>query len=174
MNDYAIRRADASDADVIAGHRVAMFRDMGEVASDALAAALRAAAASSLDTLLRNGAYVGWLATDAGRRIIAGAGVHIKEQLPRIAPDRTRIEVAAVPLVVNVYTEPDWRHRGVARALMQALMAWAADRGFDRVVLHASDDGRPLYTSLGFVATNEMRWSPTTEFSAGTTGSSRR
>jgi hypothetical protein len=29
------------------------------------------------------------------------------------------------------------------------------------VALHASDAGRPLYQSLGFVPTNEMRWSPT-------------
>jgi hypothetical protein len=27
-----------------------------------------------------------------------------------------------------------------------------------RLVLHASDDGRALYESLGFVATNEMRY----------------
>jgi hypothetical protein len=65
-----------------------------------------------------------------------------------------------VPLVVNVYTEPARRHQGVARALMRALMAWSAAKEFDRVVLHASDSGRPLYHSLGFLPTNEMRWSP--------------
>jgi hypothetical protein len=39
-------------------------------------------------------------------------------------------------------------------------MRWAADEGFDQLVLHASDAGRPLYVSLGFAATNEMGWSP--------------
>ena len=160
MLQYAIRQAEAADAGIIAGHRVAMFRDMGEVPSDELAETLRSAAASSLAELLRAGGYVGWLAVDPRGRVVAGAGVHIKDQLPRISPDRSHIEVAPVPLVVNVYTEPEWRHRGIARALMRTLMAWAANRGFDRVVLHASADGRPLYASLGFVATNEMRWSP--------------
>jgi hypothetical protein len=43
---------------------------------------------------------------------------------------------------------------------MKELMDWASARGCDRVVLHASDAGRDLYESLGFVRTNEMRWTP--------------
>jgi len=169
MQTYTIVHASTADADVIAGHRVGMFRDMGQVPSEALAAGLQSASASALAELLRDGAYVGWLAIDHGRRVIAGAGVHIKHQLPRISPDGSHVEVAPVPLVVNVYTEPEWRRRGIARALMQTLMAWAVDRGFDRVVLHASDDGRPLYESLGFAATNEMRWNPATDGLPGPT-----
>ena len=69
-------------------------------------------------------------------------------------------DMGQVPLVVNVYTEPGSRGRGIARALMQALMEWAAARRFDRVLLHSSVAGRALYVSLGFVPTNEMRWSP--------------
>jgi GNAT superfamily N-acetyltransferase len=162
MNRYSIRPATVTDADIIAGHRVAMFRDMGEVSTDALASALLAASRSALVSLLREGAYVGWLAIDARDRVIAGAGAHVKAQLPRMSPDGGRVEAAAVPLVVNVYTEPAWRRRGVARSLMNTLMEWAAARRFDRVVLHASDAGRALYLSMGFHPTNELRWSPAT------------
>jgi predicted GNAT family acetyltransferase len=63
-------------------------------------------------------------------------------------------------LVVNVYTEPEWRQRGIARTLMKTAMEWSVARGFDRMVLHASEAGRPLYASLGFLATNEMGWTP--------------
>jgi GNAT superfamily N-acetyltransferase len=84
--------------------------------------------------------------------------VHVKPQLPRISHDRRRVEDTAVPLAVNVYTEVQWRGRGVARALMRTVMKWAEAQGTDRVVLHASDAGRPLYESLGFRGTNEMRW----------------
>jgi GNAT superfamily N-acetyltransferase len=51
------------------------------------------------------------------------------------------------------------RGMGISRALMKVLMQWATAHGFDRVLLHASDAGRALYPSLGFVPTNEMRWS---------------
>jgi ribosomal protein S18 acetylase RimI-like enzyme len=56
-----------------------------------------------------------------------------------------------------VYVEPPWRRRGVAEALMRALLSALAERGIRRIVLHASDDGKRLYQRLGFVPTNEMR-----------------
>jgi GNAT superfamily N-acetyltransferase len=134
-----------------------MFQDMGEVPSDALADALLAASIAALADLLRAGGYVAWLATDSRNRVIAGAGAHVKPQLPRISQDGTRVVTAPVPLVVNVYTEPEWRGQGLARLLMRKVMEWAAAEGCDRLVLHASDFGRPLYASLGFTPTNEMQ-----------------
>jgi GNAT superfamily N-acetyltransferase len=168
MKTYAIRQASVSDAAVVAAHRVAMFRDMGLVASEALASSLLSASTVALAELLRAGSYVGWLAIDGGdNRVIAGAGVHLKPQLPRISQDGDRVVTASDPLVVNVYTEPDWRRRGVARELMRTVLKWALDRGLDRLILHASDDGRSLYRSLGFVPTNEMRWSAARDGESG-------
>ena len=131
---------------------------MGDVPTAELASELLHKSTAALTALLAEGSYVGWFAIDGEANVIAGAGVHIKPQLPRISHDHVRIETSAVPLAVNVYTEPRWRGRGVARRLMQAMMEWAAAQGTDRVVLHASAAGRPLYESLGFHATNEMRW----------------
>lgn len=162
MSDLAwtLRPATAGDAAVIAEHRVSMFRDMGQVPTDELARQLLRASIAALEPLLIEGTYVGWLALDGGGRVIAGAGAHVKTQLPRIAQDRSSVDLTALPVIVNVYTLPAWRGRGIARALMQAAMAWGVSRSFDRLVLHASEAGRPLYASLGFVATNEMVWLP--------------
>ena len=120
---------------------------------------LLAASTSAIRELLQDGTYVGWLAIDGGGRVIAGAGVHIKPQLPRVSHGGRQVCVGATPLVVNVYTDPGWRRQGIARVLMKAIMDWALVRGCDRVVLHASSDGRRLYESLDFVPSNEMRWS---------------
>ncbi|HXA37354.1 MAG TPA: GNAT family N-acetyltransferase [Steroidobacteraceae bacterium] len=155
-----ICRATVRDAAVIARHRVGMFREMGQVPTDDLALELLNESTSALAAGLADGSYVGWLAFDESDQVVAGAGVHIRPQLPRITLDGTRVAVSSVPLVVNVYTEPAWRRRGIARMLMNTLMHWSTAQGFDRVVLHASDTGRALYTSLGFVPSNEMRWWP--------------
>ena len=61
-------------------------------------------------------------------------------------------------VVVNVFTQPAWRRRGVAAQLMDAVLAWARETRLDSLVLHASSDGPSLYDRLGFVATNEMRF----------------
>lgn len=153
-----IRRATVDDASIIARHRVAMFTDMGQVPSEALARELLHASVAALAALLREGTYLGWFALDDGGAVVAGAGVHIKPQLPRITHDG-RIATVPLPLAVNVYTEAGLRRRGIARALMQEVMAWAKNAGCDRLMLHASGAGRHLYESLGFLPTNEMRWS---------------
>jgi GNAT superfamily N-acetyltransferase len=160
MMTYTIRPATPVDAAIIAGHRVAMFRDMGEVPTEALAVQLLDESTAALTTWLRDQSYVGWLAVDGGGDVIAGAGVHIKPQLPRISHDGARVVTTPMPLAVNVYTQPEWRGKGIARALMNVAMKWTAEQGTDRLVLHASDAGRPLYVSLGFEGTNEMRWFP--------------
>ncbi len=163
MTQYTIRQATVCDAGTIARHRVSMFRDMGQVTTVELGTELLDRSTAALDALLREGAYVGWFAVDDGGRVLGGVGAHVKPQLPRISHDGVAVTTAEVPLVVNVYTEPEFRGQGIARALMSVLMEWATTRGFDRVILHASEWGRPLYLSLGFVASNEMRWSPKRE-----------
>jgi len=37
------------------------------------------------------------------------------------------------------------------------MLEWCREAGYKNVSLHASDEGRPLYESMGFVPTNEMR-----------------
>ena len=159
MNDVTIRRVATHEAAIVARHRVRMFEDMGQVPPH-LAAPLQAASERALSPLLASGEYVGWFATDNAGTVIAGAGAHVRPQLPRISLSGDAVAEGPAPLVVNVYTEPDWRGRGVARALMECLMRWAVEQDYERVALHASDDGRPLYVSLGFTPTNEMRWAP--------------
>ncbi len=165
VSPYTIRQATVSDAGIVARHRVAMFCNMGQVPTQALAEELLQASASELAVLLGDGSYRGWLAV-AERRVLAGVGVHIKPQLPRISHEG-RLATGPVPLAVNVYTEPDCRRRGIARALMMTMMEWAKAQGFDRLLLHASDAGLQLYRSLGFRPTNEMRWSIDSGESAG-------
>ncbi len=160
MSTYTIRLCNVNDAAIIARHRVEMFRDMGGVPTDALAEQLLDESTRAIADEIGRGAYLGWFAVTEAGEVIAGVGAHVKPQLPRISHGGTRVSSSDVPLVVNVYTERTWRKKGIARALMSALMQWAKENGFDRVVLHASDAGRPLYTSIGFAPTNEMRWTP--------------
>lgn len=57
----------------------------------------------------------------------------------------------AVGHVFSVATDPDARHRGYARAGMEALLDWFRGRGVAQVDLNASAEAEPLYAALGFV-----------------------
>ena len=157
-----IRPASVADVEVIAHHRVAMFRDMGS-AEGAVLEQVRSGTIAFLQSAIPSGEYVGWLATLPAqpKRVVAGAGVQQRRVLPfpRRFPDG-HFEAAEgrQAIAVNVYTEPDCRRQGLARALMQEVVNWARSAGVESLVLHAAPEGRPLYEAIGFTATNEMRF----------------
>src|SRR5262249_19148662 len=98
------------------------------------------------------GEYLTWLAVTHDGAVAGGAGLWLMDWPPHMVgtgPRRGNI--------LNVYTEPEFRRRGLARQLTLAAMHWCRTNGIDCVILHASDEGRPLYESLGFQRTNEMR-----------------
>lgn len=148
---WHLRPAGPDDLAVILHHRRAMFEDMGyrDVAALDL---MVSSAAPLLQRGAREGFYYGLLAETADGRVVAGGGVITVEFQPHPRDPRPRR-----PFVVNMYTEPEWRRRGLARHLLGALIEWSRAQGFESLYLHASDDGRPLYAAHGFLPTNELR-----------------
>jgi GNAT superfamily N-acetyltransferase len=157
---FVIRRAQVGDAPVIAWHRARMFQDMGMV-SPVTFDALRDEARLWTERALGRGEYLGWLGTtkDQPEVIAGGAGVQVRQVPPHpFRPPRgDGFAKGKHAIVLNVFTEPAWRRRGLARLLMQEILRWARAEPLDRLVLHATSEGRPLYEQLGFEATNEMR-----------------
>ncbi len=148
---YRLRAATAADIPVLTRQRIAMLADMG-VGDPETREAMKPRFAEWAADQFQRGDIWAWLIEDAGRPA-AGAAVWRKPRLPGIAGP---IEVVAY--VFNVYVEPAHRRRGLARQLMDHIVAWTPGAGFDTVELHASDQGRPLYASMGFTPTNnELR-----------------
>ncbi len=101
---------------------------------------------------LADGSYRHWLALDGSGRVAGGGGVLLGPW-----PANPRDPCTERAVILNVYTEPEFRKRGIARQVMLTIVEWLKQRGFRGVNLHASAEGRPLYEKLGFEATNEMR-----------------
>jgi GNAT superfamily N-acetyltransferase len=72
-------------------------------------------------------------------------------------PPGPRYPGTRLAFVYNVYTEPAYRGRGLARRVMDAIHDFCRTEGVGSVALNASQFGRPLYESLGYqVATSPM------------------
>ncbi len=52
--------------------------------------------------------------------------------------------------IINILTWPEFRHQGLAREIMQALIQKARELDLAYIDLDASPEGQPLYESLGF------------------------
>jgi GNAT superfamily N-acetyltransferase len=149
--DFSIRLGTLDDVEIVVAHRRAMFNEMGYrdgQALDEMCAAFR----PWLERKMQRNEYLAWFALDKDGSVAAGLGLWPMDWPPHmIGPGASRGNI------LNVYTRPERRRRGLARRLMDTALAWCRINGVRMVILHASDDGQRLYESLGFKPTNEMR-----------------
>ncbi len=53
--------------------------------------------------------------------------------------------------IMNMYTAPEYRRRGIAYQTLDFLVKAAKERGISQISLEATDMGKPLYERYGFV-----------------------
>jgi GNAT superfamily N-acetyltransferase len=148
--EIRIREATRGDVPEILRHRRGMYEDMDYQNHRDLEAMVSTSESYFLQAL-SDGSYRGWLAL-AEERVVAGGGIAISPW-----PSHPYDFECRKATILNMYTYPDYRRRGIARELMKTMIEWCRKEGFDSVSLHASKHGRPLYETLGFEPTNEMR-----------------
>ena len=145
-----VRAATPADAATIVHQRCSMFLAMGvdPVRVEAHAAPFLA----WLNEKLLTGEYLGWLAVNPQGQVVAGAGMLLTDWFPSPLTVGTRRGY-----ILNVFTEPEYRGQGLAKHLVETALAYCRAHDIPTAVLHASDAGRPIYESIGFTQTNEMR-----------------
>ena len=147
-----IRRTTLDDLPVLVVHRRRMWEDIGGRTRSELDRA---------DPIYRRwvrreiagGRFVGFLAEDRTRRPLGSGAIWLSPNQPRPG----RLAGPTMPYILSMFTEPDVRGKGIASRIVQAMVEWSTRHGYRRIFLHASEQGRPVYARLGFVAGNEMR-----------------
>lgn len=150
MNSISIRHATTADLPILLRHRRMMWWDMGRRDETALAW-MEHAARDYFSKAVTDGSYQGFLAINENKDVVGGGGIVVSPW-----PGQFHQKHARRAMILNMYVEREYRRRGIARALMETMIAWCREQQFSRVGLHASDAGRPLYEKLGFKPTNEM------------------
>jgi GNAT superfamily N-acetyltransferase len=145
-----IRQATQTDIPELLRHRRGMYQAMGYTDANALSSML-SACQPYLMAALADASFRGWLAL-VGERVIAGGAVLINPW-----PSHPYDLECRRATILNVYVDPEFRRRGIARQLMRTMIDWCRKEGFASVYLHASNEGRALYETLGFEPTTEMR-----------------
>jgi GNAT superfamily N-acetyltransferase len=157
MSDFSIRLATSADAETILTHRRAMFLEMGYPDGDAMQQMCEAFR-PWLRRMMQSDHYLTWFAVDTSGAIAASLGLWLMDWPPHmLGPGPWRANI------LNVYTRPESRRNGLARRLAETALEWCRANGISTVILHASDAGRPIYASIGFKPSTEMRIALTRE-----------
>jgi len=152
VSEYILRPAALDDVADLVRLRRLMFESMGVTDIAALDVSDAACEAYFRQTIPA-GEYRGWV-VEARGRVVASAGYVIDQHPPGPGNPTGRIGyIMSLPFGV----EPAHRRRGLARRIMTAILEHLRAEGVRVFALHATEVGRPLYESLGFAASNEMR-----------------
>jgi GNAT superfamily N-acetyltransferase len=101
---------------------------------------------------LKTGSLVGFIIESPPGAAVASGCVWVMQSQPRPGWAGTR-----QAYLLSLFTEPHHRGKGYATRITRAAVEWARAKGIERMTLHASDQGRNVYTRLGFERTHEMR-----------------
>lgn len=138
--------ATKEDIDMLMGIRLEMLRKVNELSDDYVFS--EELIANSKRYFLE-GNQTTSIALKNGK-VVACASMSYIEMMPTfLHPTGNRAHL------MNVYTNADYRRKGVARKLVQMLIDEAKGKGVTEISLDATDLGRPLYETLGFCASDE-------------------
>lgn len=150
-----VERANAADIDALVELRIAYLTEDNGSLDEGDAKAIRAGLPGFYSTHLGRDLHA-YVVREGGT--IASCAFLIvveKPMSPAFMSGKTGI-------VLNVYTRPESRRRGYAHHVMETLLADAKDMDLAVVELQATEDGYPLYLSVGFLDEaskyHRMKW----------------
>lgn len=93
---------------------------------------------------MADGTFVSWIAMD-GDKIIGTSGMSFVEK-----PLYFGCHSGRIGLLSSMFTNPDYRRKGIAKELLSRVINEAKEFGCGTVQIIASDMGVKLYTDFGF------------------------
>ena len=103
--------------------------------------------AETLDFFKRNiksGVHIAFIC-EHNRQMIATAGITLFEIMPT-----TEHPNGKVARLMNMYVVPFFRSKGIAKEMLNRIMAYAEEHGIGKVMLNPSQMGKSLYENYGF------------------------
>jgi len=151
MGEYTLREANLDDLLTLVNQRRTMFVEATNAKNKKALDDMDSAYKNYIKKALTEGSFKAWI-VEMNKKIVAGGAISIYEQPPR-PQDHTLRYV----YVHSIYTDPEYRRQGLARKILENIINWCRENGLKTLTLHAVEVSRPLYESLGFQPTTEMR-----------------
>ena len=135
------RRLTDKELDTFIEMRINQLREEGAKENIDLRPALK----DYYNRHMREGTFVSWIAVD-GDKIIGTSGMSFVEKPPYFGCPNGKIG-----LLSSMFTNPDYRRKGIAKELLRRVVEEARIFGCGTIQITASDMGVKLYTAYGFV-----------------------
>lgn len=148
------RFATIADLDELVNTRIRVLRAANQLPDTVDMSAVARESRKYYAQSLQGGSHIAYLVYDAGKVVGAG-GVSFFQVLPTYHnPSGQKA------YIMNMYTSPEYRRRGIGWNILDLLVKASRSRGFSSISLEATKMGRPLYEKYGFVKLADEMYLP--------------
>ena len=145
--DY--RRATIEDLDELVRTRIEVLRAANKLDDNTDMSEVERQSKDYYEKALADGSHTAYLVYD-GDRFVGAGGVSYFRVMPTY-----HNESGEKAYIMNMYTAPDYRRKGIAFKTLDLLVQDAKERNVKAISLEATDMGRPLYEKYGFIRMND-------------------
>ena len=142
-----VRQATLRDIDTIVELRMKLLHELGIIKKIEGSDTLRTATRGYFIKKIQTGEFAVWIA-ESGSDTVSMTCIHFIENPPE-SENITGIEA----FVMDIYTEREWRGRGIASTLLEKVIQYARDRNTKKLILDTIGTDRRIYEKRGFKAT---------------------
>lgn len=140
VNKMNFRLATLDDLEWIIDLRKQLLIEEGQIVSSNIDEELN----TFFENQLTSHQYVQWLVEEDNKVIATGAIQFISFPPSYFNPTGIR------GYILNMYTHPDYRGKGIAKQLVNETLKEAQSREVQHIFLISSEMGKPLYKKIGF------------------------
>ena len=140
--------ATIEDIELLTKTRVEVLRAANKLERDTDMSEVERQSRLYYKTALKDGSHTAILVMD-GDEFVGAGGVSYFQVMPTYHnPSGQKA------YIMNMYTSPEYRRKGVAYKTLQLLVEDAKKKGIAQISLEATEMGRPLYEKFGFKQMN--------------------
>lgn len=139
------RRATINDVGILVDFRIRFLNELGNHPENEDTEILRNSLKQYFSESIPSNCFVGWLAECEGN-IVGTSGMVVWQMPGRYGG----LEEGRLGYILNMYTVPEARGKGICTRLLDELMKEARKLGLKYLQLHASEDGIGIYKKAGF------------------------
>jgi len=150
--DIKIREANKQEDSLIARHFYQLWRD-NDVPTQYIQYNWLEITLQFIERARQELCYKAFVAEIDGE-VVGSAGCQL---FAGLYPQALAEEYRKYGYIWGVYVEPPFRGQGIAKKLTGMTVDYLKSLGCTQAILHASPSGKPVYSSLGFSQSNEMR-----------------
>lgn len=144
MEEIKYQKAGKDDIDLLIDLRFQFQKELSGEVPEEIGSVLYKSLKQYFEESISDGSYICYIAKSEDK-VVGVGGAAFRQQ-----PGSVRNPSGKMVYIMNMFTAPDFRRKGISTKILNLLMEDAKQKGISMFELHATKEGEPVYIKNGF------------------------